>query len=244
MIRNVVEPTLTPYLPDPEVANGTGLIIAPGGGFFYLSWDHEGTRLAARLRDLGVTCFLLKYRLTDSGTTEADFQACFVNLFTRLQQDAGAGRDNMRAPLLAGAGPDGIRALEIVRERAAEWNLDPSRIGFLGFSAGAFLTTYVATEAPQSARPDFIAPIYGGDAPAGSVQADAPPLFCVVAADDLLCYDGCMNAFQAWRAAGAPAELHVYARGGHGFGMNRLGQPADGWVDRLTDWMTSRGYLR
>jgi acetyl esterase/lipase len=112
----------------------------------------------------------------------------------------------------------------------------------MGFSAGGFLTTFVATEAPDATRPNFIAPVYGAHAPA-ALAADAPPMFTMVAADDPLCLEGCLQAFGAWRAAGRPAELHVYAQGGHGFGMHKRGLPVDSWIERLGDWMASYGWL-
>ena len=251
ILRNVVTPTLTPYLPDPAVANGTAVIIAPGGGFFMLSWDNEGTRTAEWLRDRGVACFVLKYRIADTGPTQADFVAYMTALLARAgstdEERAAYAAANLAAtlePLLqAGAAADGIRAMQLVRERAAEWNVAPDRVGMLGFSAGGFLATYVGLEAPPAARPDFIVAIYGGDA-RGGVGPDAPPLFTLVAADDPLCLRACIDTFERWRAAGRPAELHVYAQGGHGFGMLRRGLPVDTWTERVADWMAAQGYLR
>jgi acetyl esterase/lipase len=247
ILRNVVTPTLTPYLPDPVVANGTAVIIAPGGGFFMLSWDNEGTKTAEWLRDRGVACFVLKYRIVDTGPTQEDFVAYMTALFARAgstgEQRAGNLAATLEPSLQAGAAADGIRAMQLVRERAAEWNVAPDRVGMLGFSAGGFLATYVALEAPPAARPDFIAAIYGGDARNG-VGADAPPLFTLVAADDTLCLRACVDTFERWRAAGRPAELHVYAQGGHGFGMARRGLPVDTWMERVADWMGAQGYLK
>ena len=246
VLRNVVTPTLTPYLPDPALANGTAMIIAPGGGFFMLSWDNEGARVAEWLRDRGVACFVLKYRVVDTGPTHEDFVAYMNALIAK-----GGNSDEERAanivpvlePLLqAGAAADGIRAMQAVRERAGEWNVETDRIGMLGFSAGGFLATYVALEAPPAARPDFIVAIYGGDA-RGGVAPDAPPLFTLVAADDPICLRACVDTFEAWRAARRPAELHVYAQGGHGFGMLRRGLPVDTWIERVADWMAAQGLL-
>jgi acetyl esterase/lipase len=236
ILRNVVTPMLTPYLPDPVVANGTAVIIAPGGGFFMLSWENEGTKTAEWLRDRGVACFVLKYRIADTGPTQADF----VAYMGALAAYAAANLAATLEPLLqAGAAADGIRAMHLVRERAAEWNVDPDRVGMLGFSAGGFLATYVGLEAPPAARPDFIVAIYGGDARSG-VGPDAPPLFTLVAADDPICLRACVDTFERWRAAGRPAELHVYAQGGHGFGMARRGLPVDTWIERVADWIPRR----
>jgi acetyl esterase/lipase len=246
VLRNVVTPTLAPYLPDPAVANGTAVIIAPGGGFFMLSWENEGTKTAEWLRDRGVACFVLKYRIADTGPTQEDFVAYVTALLARAGSTDEQRAANLAAtlePLLqAGAAADGIRAMHLVRERAAEWNVAPDRVGMLGFSAGGFLATHVALEAPPTARPDFIVAIYGGDARSG-VGPDAPPLFTLVAADDTLCLRACVDTFERWRAAGRPAELHVYAQGGHGFGMARRGLPVDTWIERVADWMAAQGYL-
>jgi acetyl esterase/lipase len=149
----------------------------------------------------------------------------------------------MEAAMRAGAAADAVRAVEIARERADEWHVRTDRIGVMGFSAGGFLATHVTLEGPPGARPDFIAAIYGGHAPT-PVPADAPPLFSVVAADDPLCFTSCVEAVQAWQAAGRPAELHVYAQGGHGFGMARRGLPIDTWIERLADWMNAQGLLQ
>jgi acetyl esterase/lipase len=244
VLRNVITPTLTPYLPDPAVANGTAVIIAPGGGFFMLSWENEGTETAEWLRDRGVACFVLKYRIADTGPTQEDFVAYVTALLARAGSTDEQRAANLAAtlePLLqAGAAADGIRAMHLVRERAAGWNVAPDRVGMLGFSAGGFLATYVGLEAPPAAQPDFIVAIYGGHARSG-VGPDAPPLFTLVAADDTLCLRACVDTFERWRAAGRPAELHVYAQGGHGFGMARRGLPVDTWIERVADWIPRRG---
>ena len=231
-IRNVVTPTLTPVLPAPGTANGTAVIVAPGGGFFMLSWDHEGTDVAAWLAGRGVTCFVLKYRLADTGPSLATFQDAATRAL------AVAAQDPNLLPGAEAASADGALAVQLVRERAAEWGIRPDRIGLLGFSAGGFIATAVVLRAGAESRPDFIAPIYGGSA-TSPVPADAPPMFVMVAADDPLCYRTCMELFQAWRGAGRPAELHVYAQGGHGFGVTKRGLPVDSWLDRLADWMQS-----
>lgn len=241
-IRNVVVPTLTPVLPDPAVRNGTAMVIAPGGGFFMLSWGAEGTLAADWLCARGVTCFVLKYRVVDTGPTQEDFAAYLADIAARWTTLSHQfDQSPSWSESVARGGADGLRAMEVVRSGAAEWNVRPDRIGFLGFSAGAYVATHVAA-APPGARPDFLATIYGGSAQL-PVAADAPPLFSLVAADDPLCYTACMSTFQAWRAAGRPAELHVYAEGGHGFGMNQRGLPIDTWIERLGDWMGSRALL-
>jgi acetyl esterase/lipase len=246
VVRNVVRPTLTRFRPDASVANGTAVVVAPGGGFHFLAWDYEGVEVAKWLAARGVTAFLLKYRLEDTGPTDESYAEAMGVVMQRLISEAihggGVDLDSLVPGVRELAYADGQEAVRLVRRRAAEWDVNPGRIGFLGFSAGAFVATAVALSDDVSARPDFVAPIYGGHAP-GPVPETAPPLFAVVAADDGLCRRTCMQTAQAWINAGRPAELHVYEKGGHGFGARKLGMPVDGWMDRLADWMQSGGFL-
>lgn len=242
MVRNVVRPTLTPYLPDPADANGTAVVIAPGGAFVFLSWEMEGTRLAEWLRSRGYAAFLLKYRLMDSGTTDADVSA-------RLAEVLIGARGNADAPPMPAVSAlgiaDGQQAIRLVRQRAAEWRISPDRVGIIGFSAGAYLAMGVVLESDLPSRPNFAAPIYGPGLDRPAVPPDAPPLFIVAADNDpLIPSSGSANLYLAWRAAGRPAELHIYARGGHGFGMKRQNLPSDDWIDRFGAWLAVNGLAR
>ena len=245
VVRNVVSPSLTAYQPSRSTANGTAVIVAPGGGFHLLSWDYEGTVVAERLAARGVTAFVLKYRLQDTGATDGDFEA-WVAAFRERYIAAGGLRPvdlaNLEPVVRRLAYEDGRQAVRTLRSQAAEWGIDPGKVGFLGFSAGAFVTTAVGLSRDRDARPDFIAPIYGG-AVEETIPDDAPPLFASVAADDILCRDTCVATVQAWIAAGRSAELHLYDRGDHGFGAKKLGLPVDSWMDRLLEWMQAHGYL-
>ena len=244
MVRNVVVPTLTPYLPPPQLANGTAVIVAPGGGFYYLSWKNEGDPVAQWLAQRGVAAFVLKYRVANTGETDDEFKSTMLALAAEAMA-SGKPRD-VQQVLAEGvthlAQADGAQAVRVLRARASEFGFRPDAVGFLGFSAGAFVATAAALDEDSASRPDFVAAIYGG-APLGPVVDVTPPLFTVVAADDGLCFDTTMATFQAWHAAGRPAELHIYDRGGHGFGTAKLGLPSDTWMDRLADWMSSHGYL-
>ena len=244
VVRNVVVPTLTPFLPEPHLANGTAVIVAPGGGFAFLSWDNEGGPVAEWLARQGVAAFVLKYRVADTGETDEDFKQAMTGLAARLTAD---GRRSEVSRLLDADVPklaleDGKQAVRILRSRAAEFGLHPDAIGFLGFSAGAFVAVGAALDEETGSRPDFVGAIYGG-APLGPVVDTTPPLFSVVAANDALCFDTTLATFRAWQAAGRPAELHVYDQGGHGFGTQKLGFPSDTWMDRFADWMHAHGYL-
>ena len=240
-VRNVVVPTLTPHLPDPARANGTAVIVAPGGGFRMLSLDHEGTDLCDWLCARGVACFLLKYRLGDTGATEGEFWAAFGAMFAELlAPDAPKGPAAERAagavfPLAVADAEQAVRVA-----RASGVRVD--RLGFIGFSAGAALATATALSADAAARPDFIGAIYGAST-VTTVAADAPKMFSVVCADDPLCLDDCVAAFRAWHAAGRTPELHIYAEGGHGFGLKPQGKPVDAWPEQLEAWMKAEGFL-
>ncbi|HWE96590.1 MAG TPA: GDSL-type esterase/lipase family protein [Tepidisphaeraceae bacterium] len=234
MVRNVTHPTITAYFPEPSKANGTAVIIAPGGGFRFLSWDNEGTAVAEWLAARGVTAFVLKYRLLDTGESQTDFEK-------GKKPTPAANPKSQDIASLASA--DGRQAMKVVREHAAEWKLAPNRIGIMGFSAGGVVAMGVVTEHDAQSRPDFAAPIYGA-VPVEAVAADAPPLFLLCAADDKSAADASAQLARKWNAAGRVAELHIYSKGGHGFGMSRRGLPVDHWIERFGDWLDVQGLMK
>ena len=138
---------------------------------------------------------------------------------------------------------DGLQSVKLVRQRATEWRIAPDRIGIMGFSAGGSVTTGVALEYDADSRPDFAAPIYSAPREDISVPADAPPLFIAVAHDDAFAASASVPLYSAWSAAGRSAELHIYSKGGHGFGMHTQGLPADHWIDHFGDWLQVQGVL-
>ena len=239
-VRNVVSPTLTVFPVDPALSTGLSVVVAPGGGFFMLSWDSEGTAVAEYLAARGITAFVLKYRLNDTGPTIDDFRRISMEVTRSVLMRPDGSIRQIEDPRQMGevvplAVADGEQAVRLVKSRAAEWSIDPSRVGLLGFSAGAFVTAEVAVSPDPSARPAFVAPIYGGTAP-DTVPDDAPPMFTMVAADDPICLDTNLRLAEAWRRGGRPVDLHVYSKGGHGFGANKLGLPVDGWLDLFLEW--------
>ena len=249
MLRNVSEPTLTVYRP--AKANGVGVIVAPGGGWQILAWEHEGTDLCRWLTEHGYTAFLLKYRLRATPSDPAEFAAASAKMQERLQarMASGAPRPSLEDLLpdpavgLARevANDDGRRALALVRERAGEFGVKPDRIGMIGFSAGAFVTAAVAMD-PGGAPLAFAAPVYGGTTGGKPVPADAPPLFLCIAYDDHLLLKSVEGLYADWSKAGRPAELHIYARGGHGFGMTPQHKPVDRWIEAFGDWLVDSGF--
>lgn len=250
MVRNVVHPTLTAFLPSRSTATGAAVIVCPGGGFLFLSWQNEGTAVARWLSQHGIAAFVLKYRLVNTGATEEEFRKAAAELFSeiaRVQQQANSGTPPV-LHLNAGnvpelAGEDGRQAIRVVRQRAAEWGIDPKRIGIMGFSAGGLVTDQVALHRDTASYADFAAPIYGAPFDKVDVPADAPPLFVLCANDDALSSSQSLRLFSEWKAAGKPAELHIYSKGGHGFGMAQRGLPVDHWIERFHDWMQVQGFL-
>ena len=238
--RNVTEANLTPFLPDPGKATGAAVIVAPGGGFRTLSMENEGWDVARALADQGVAAFVLKYRLNptpeDMDAFAESMRAMFAGGPPR-QTDPVKAAERL-APQIA----DARAAFALVRERADEWNVDPDRIGMVGFSAGAMLTL-ATTLSGGDAKPAFIGNIYG-PLTAVEVPADAPPLFIALAADDGLFANSGFGLVESWRAAGRPVEFHFYEQGGHGFGMYPKTTTSTGWFDDFSRWLGMHGYLQ
>ena len=251
MLRNVSKPTLTVYRPEPGKANGAGVVVCPGGGWRILAWQHEGVDVAEWFAQRGYTAFLLKYRLSATPQDPAHFAAQMARMEGSLAEPLMAAKAPTAMsqivrdePILHAreiAADDGRRALAIVRERAGDYGLEPDKVGMIGFSAGAFLIVDVAMD-PQGPPPAFLAPIYGGETRGVPMPADAPPLFTVIAHDDRLLFHMVEGLYLDWSAADRSAELHVFARGAHGFGMVRQGLPSDRWVDLLGDWLADKGF--
>ncbi|MCE9562717.1 MAG: alpha/beta hydrolase [Planctomycetes bacterium] len=236
-LTNVTKPTLTIYRPAKEKDTGTAVLIAPGGGYHNLGWDVEGTEIAEWLNRIGITGIILKYRCP-----------------RRPGDEKG----------VPPAGPlkDAQRAISLVRSKAKEWGIDPKRIGMVGFSAGGHLVGSTCTNFEKhsyapiddvdkiSCRPDFGIMCYSGYfkvndglSPTVKTPADAPPLFFVHASDDAISdAEHSVTFYLALKRAKIDTELHIYASGGHGFGV-RPGSPCFGWTATCTDWMKQRGFL-
>ncbi len=238
-IMNVSAPTLTAYLPDPSTATGTSVIIAPGGGFVWLSIDSEGHDVAKWLAARGIAAFVLKYRLLQVEGQEP----------AQVAQSASAGlgavmRNRGLIDEYSKHGiADGIQAIKVVRAHAAEWGISPERVVLTGFSAGAILTSAVVLQ--SEARPNYAAPIYGGpfnEVP--PIPQGLPPIFLAVAQDDASAEPLVTRFYDALKAAGYKPELHVFSAGGHGFGMRKQGKSSDHWIDEFYFWLESLGLTR
>ncbi len=237
-IVQIGKPVLTITRPAKDKDTGAAIVVCPGGGYRMLAYAHEGTQVSEWLASIGVTSVLLKYRVPQR-----------------------AGDDDKLLPLA-----DAQRTLSLVRSRAAEWGIDPARIGILGFSAGGHLVAHAATQFEQrayaaiddvdkaSCKPDFALMVYPGGildkqdktklAARIAVTKACPPSFLVVSTDDKGSAPGTLVLYSALRDAGVPVELHVYATGGHGYGMRKADQPWASWPQRCEDWMRQRGLLK
>ncbi len=238
-VTNVSKPTLSVYRPAADKANsGVAILVFPGGGYTNLAWDHEGEQVAAWLNSIGVTAAVLKYRVPRRpGTprTEPPQQALM----------------------------DAQRAMSLVRGKAADWGVDPKKVGVLGFSAGGHLGAWLSTNADKrvyepvddsdkvSIRPDFAILIYAGGvvkrgsdqlAPEIRVNSETPPTFLVHATNDSA--ENSALLYLALKRASVPAELHIFSTGGHGFGMRPGTQPYASWPKRCEEWLKTQGILK
>jgi acetyl esterase/lipase len=231
-VKNIHNPSITVFLPTKEKATGAAVVICPGGGHRELVFNAEGVEAARYLNSIGVAAFALKYRL-------------------------GREKDSPYS-IEKHAREDGVRALRLVRARAKEWNVDPARVGIMGFSAGGEVASMVAFGAGEgdpkaadtvdqlSSRPDFLVMIYPG--PLGipaTIPPKAPPAFLVVANDDRGAARVIASLFQKYRDAHVPVEAHIFARGGHAFNMGKRSKLATlkSWPQRLADWMADNDIL-
>lgn len=234
----VTEPTLTLFRAPASQANGAAVLICPGGGYNILAFDKEGTEVAQWLNSLGVTAAVLKYRVP------------------RRNKDTPHA-----APL-----QDAQRGLRLLRHHAVDWEIDPNRVGILGFSAGGHLTvmagthwdetTYPKQDAADelSCRPDFMIPIYpaylgderkpGPVSPLARVTRETPPAFIAVTNDDLLRGMNAALFYIDLKKANVPAELHIYTKGGHGYGLRPSENPVHTWPQRCEEWLKTMGLLK
>jgi len=237
-VRNVTVPTLLVFSPPPAVATDLVVLVLPGGGFEHLSIANEGTEVAKSLSQHGITAIILKYRVSDRLPAEhapSHDKPAPPRHFDTVNSSA-------RAQL---AMTDGDNAMRFIRAHAAQWHVSPSRIGVLGFSAGAVIAMHLAVSPDAETRPDFAASLYGALPPGSLVPAGAPPVFIAVAADDKLVGPaGSLPIFEAWRAAGHDAEIHIFQSGGHGFGMKIQHTTSDHWFDDYLWWLRARGLLK
>jgi acetyl esterase/lipase len=244
MARNITTATLTPFLPEPDKANGTAVIVAPGGGFRWLSMGNEGWEVAEALAKQGITAFVLKDRLHPTAESLDDFTAWMNRPRPAPAKTSSDEKDEAPTPPrqmdLSDQLEDAEAAYAMIINRAEDWGVDVSRIGMIGFSAGAGLTMH-ATLHSKTMKLAFIGPIYGGMGPV-EVPENAPPMFNVIASDDFL-FRGQFGVVDSWYKAGIPVEFHLYQNGGHGFGLGNPNRTSNRWFDAFTHWMNINSFL-
>ena len=240
IVANVSTPTLTVFRPENGRANGTALIIAPGGGFHFLSIANEGTHVAEWCNKNGITAFVLKYRLVPT------FGNPMMEFLQKLQSDQEK-MDREMGPIIDLSIDDGLAAIEFVRSHAEEYGINKNQIGIVGFSAGGTVAGGAAFEYTSEAnRPDFSAPIYPAlhVVDTDSMPEKPMPLFMAVTSDDAFGFQSqCTALYDQWNKAGQPVELHIYEEGGHGFGMKDQNKLSDQWIDAFGAWMEAHGWI-
>ena len=237
VVTNVSIPTMQVFKPEEGTANGTSVIVAPGGGLYALSIKSEGTDVAKWLNEKGITAFVLKYRLVPTG---GDGVKEISDLGATNPQEIG----RQVAPVLPLSVNDGLAAIDYVRTHAEDLGVATDKIGFMGFSAGGAVTMGVTFNYTKDNRPDFIVPVYAWMTVVGPYQVpeDAPPMLAICASDDPLgLAPDSVNLYSNWLKAGKSTGLHMYAKGGHGFGMKPQGLPSDQWIARFYDWAIAEG---
>ena len=244
MARNITKATLTPFLPKAGKANGTAVIVAPGGGYRWLSLDNEGWEVAKALADKGIAAFVLKYRLQPTPVSLEDFKQSMNAPRPAAPANANTTPGSTPArpaqPDLSNQLEDAEAAYAMIVKRAKEWGVDTARIGMIGFSAGAGLTMH-STLNSKTMKLAFIGPIYGGMGPV-QVPKNAPPMFNVIATDDFL-FRGQFGVIDSWYKAGIPVEFHLYQNGGHGFGLGNPDRTSNRWFDAFMHWMEVNRFL-
>ena len=235
VVYNVSKPTLTVFTPDS--ANGTAIIICPGGALRVLNIETEGSFVAKELNKKGITVFLLKYRLVHTITGDPWEEA--VN---SLKDTSKLKRDN-NALVSKMATEDAVAAIQYVRQHAAEYKIDEKKTGVIGFSAGGLLAINLSTNEKAALRPNFAGIIYSVFRHnEHTVPLNAPPVFIACATDDVRAAStNSINLYGAWIASKSSAELHIYSKGGHGL---RGSVESGNWIIRFTDWLDSQGLLK
>ena len=240
IVRNVTAASLEVHWPDPAIATGAAMIVAPGGGFRFLSIDSEGEKVAQWLNSQGIAAFVLRYRVMETPASDEDFNAKLGALMAPLFGPSIVQEMQRLAPP---AIADGVQAMKLLKSKAQAWSLKPERIGMIGFSAGAVVTLGVCQQADAADRPAYAAALYTGPWAIDKLVEDAPPLFIAAAKDDVLTAFSTPPVVKAWKQGGRPVEYKLYDSGGHGFGMKQQNKASDRWTDDFRAWLQAQGVV-
>ncbi|MEM9686944.1 MAG: alpha/beta hydrolase [Bacteroidota bacterium] len=237
VVTNVAVPTLQVFKPTEETRNGTVVIIAPGGGLYAQSIESEGRDVAKWLAKKGITAFVLKYRLVPTGKDG-------VAEITKLGNTNPKKIYEEVSKVMSLSVADALNAVSYVRKHAGEFGIAPEKIGLMGFSAGGAVTMGAAYTYAKENKPNFLVPVYAWTTamPVQKPKKDAPPMLVICASDDPLgLASGSIELYNSWHNQGLKVGLHMYSKGGHGFGMRKNGLPSDNWIERFYDWSVSEG---
>ena len=232
-VRNVRVPTLIPYLPEEKKANGAAIIIAPGGAFLHHTFGSGGYEAAEWFRSQGFATFILKYRVEETPRDDAEYQAYVANKMAGYRAGGLSGTYTPATPDYAF--DDMCAAVKLIRTKAKEFNIEPDKIGIVGFSAGALLAVYNAESATEESRADFIGSIYG-QLVLRDMPEKVPPMFAAMSSDDELSGQSGFEVIQAWQKHGI-AELHLFGQGGHNFGMGHQPYTNALWPKEFMAWL-------
>ena len=240
LIYDVSHPSLEVFLPQDSIANGTSIVICPGGGFCLLEIENEGWNIARWLNAKGITAFVLKYRIMKTETDNPQKEMFVKAMNTEKLAINADSVINM-------AIEDISTAMNYIKSNAKKLKINPERIGIIGFSAGGTLAAAMAYNYDTKTKPAFVAAIYPWVKPIKKkiVQNDAPPLFIAAASDDQLGFNiGSTELYLDWVKSKHSAEMHLYSKGGHGFVAFKSGFPADSWIDRFSDWLLVNDFTK
>jgi acetyl esterase/lipase len=249
MVRNVVIPTVTVFKPAPGTANGTSVIVLPGGAFHFLMMDKEGYEVARWLTQFGITAFVLKYRVQHTPEKDADLSTFLKKLGSELPSVSQAET----YPPLSHPGAeearlwgeeDGRQAIRFIRIHAKQLGIDANKIGVMGFSAGGGISVNAAFKFDSLSRPDFVGAIYAGYRIVSPIPKNLPPLFIAITDDDkYVAPISSARLFEDWHKTGASVELHIFTNGEHGFGMKQQNKQSDHWLSLFKNWLVAQRFL-
>ncbi len=252
VLYNVSEPTLAVYLPESGKANGSAMLVCPGGGFTILSYVNEGTLVAQELCKRGITAFVLKYRTTPIMDNDGNVTDNTTKLMETMSWINGVIQNSATGLVQACldleyshlAFEDADRAMILIRENASKWGIKADKVGIMGFSAGAVTSMHQVLNHSENSKPDFAGIVYGGWTHDVLAPADAMPLFLCSPVKDVFQPEDSFDVYKVWRNANIPVELHYFSDSVHGYGATPTGKSSDLWVEEMFRFMQDVGFVK